>query len=195
MSNYHTCPECGAPVHVGYSRYCSKHMLRLARYGSVTGRRLTGDELEAHRKIIGRGLAARHDTPPVNAALETAADWLNYQPERGWNVQLTIQKHMQRLASGGVSPYEFLVEVCSVFAIEMLDEGRFYSVKEANYMVARQVLKLRSMNTWRPTGKVLNHLGGELRDSLAFFAYQLTREAMKADTVKVRRRKVMLSGW
>lgn len=195
VKKYHRCAECGAPILVSYSRYCASHMLRQVRYGSPTGRRLEPGELKPYRDIVARTLSARSDSKAVLAALDIAKEILNYKPTHQWNVQLSIQRQMQRLIDGGVTPHEFLMTVCSVFVMEQLEGNRFASMNEVNYQVARQALKLRSMHRFRPNATLLSWFGDLLRNGLAGFSYALAREAVKVDTKKEQRRNDMLSGW
>lgn len=191
----HPCPECGTLVKVSYGRYCPKHMRVVAGYGHPTARPVNHAEMEHYRGIVSRGLAARITSKPVKAALEMAGALLDYVPPRGYTRERVMQQQMQRLKDNGVTPYDFLLETCAVFAMEYLDERRFPVSRSVDYTAARQVLKLSNQGRFRPNATILSHLGGELRDYLAVFAYGLVKEAIKVDTKQNDLREAMLQGW
>lgn len=189
------CPECGQLVKVSYTRYCPKHMRLTAGYGHPRARAVNRAEMENYRGIVGRGIAARITSEPVQAALQLAAVLMEYEPSRGYSVQFKIREQMQRLKEAGVTAREFLIETCAVFAMELLDGHRFPNTRSVDYTAARQVLKLSPQGRFRPNSTILSHLGGMLRDELAAFAYAITREAAKFDTKRIELRERMLGGW
>src|SRR5688572_3913805 len=167
-------PGCGRPGHRGWSRWCSAHMSKAARYGAPRARPVRAAELAYHRPMIARALGRYWDSKAVQAALREANDLLDYVPSHGFTVQARIRSQMGRLRAAGVEPGELLQRVSEVVALEYLDD-RFRSLREANFALAREILKLRSMRTFRPDSTLLNWLGGLIRERLAAFCLALLR--------------------
>lgn len=187
---------CTKPVtQVPWSALCNRHAHINHRHGNPLAKALTLREMRRHQERVARTIAAYLNSSAVKAALIVAADLLNYRPRHDFGWENETQKHMQRLASQGVTPRELLVRVCSVWALQAFD-ARFNDGKELDYALARAVLRLRSAGQrFRPGGKLLKYLGREIREQLGKFCVGLCKRVEQDDQRRAAAQQAFSNGW
>ena len=195
VNNYERCPASGCTARPkGYSRYCPTHRQRLQQYGHVTARALRPADLRRHAERIRRALADLSEAPAVIAAHAEAERLLNYHAPYGASRPLReIEGRMRHLRAESTVPREVLQAVCEVLFLE--HEEHFRDLGSVHCALARQVIKLRTLGSWRPNTLMVRVLGGMLHETLAVFAGGLHRK-IDADAEEARKRKeAMAVGW
>jgi hypothetical protein len=188
-------PGCSKPVHGSpWSSLCDRHATLQYRNGSPQARSLRNSALQQHRERIARALSKYQNSSAVKHAVMLADDLLSFRPRHGFGVEERLQAQMLRLRGEGVTARELLQRVTEVWALQAFDQ-RFDSERELDHAMARAVLKLRPMRTWRPAGPLLRHLGREIREELGRFCAGLCMRLDADDEVRVQARKAFETGW
>lgn len=174
-------PNCAAKgcakLRERFSRYCPYHKRKLAFHGHPQMSRVSERLYKRHRERITRGLLRYAHSRPMIAAVQLADELLNFRPECGFTYERQIAERMRLARESGVCPMDILRAVAEFQAV--LDESpqRFPDGRAERYALARRVLLLGpSWGRWRPRAKVLNNLGGMLKDALTGWAWAFLRK-------------------
>lgn len=186
-----TRPTNGAP----WGALCATHAARQYRHGSPHARALPDRFIREHREPIAKALARYRNSDAVRSAELVAADLLNFRVRSALSApQRATEEQMARLRNGGVTPRDLLQRVCEIWALQARD-SRFDDSRELHHALARAVLRLRPMRTWRPGGPLLRFLGNEILEELGTFAAGLCARIEHDAEVKRQAKKSWETGW
>jgi hypothetical protein len=188
---------CAKPARMGYSRYCHQHAETLRLYAHPTARALTAKEATLHRKFIQEVFARRRSSAVMRAGMEIARELLDYTPrlplsryDRG------VAELMASLRERETTPWEILLVTCEVLALEYREPAQIVDTKVATYALARRVTLIRTWRKgWRPTGRLLKHLGELLRESLGAFALRMIEDGERWQAMLDERRERLGGEW
>lgn len=177
-----------------WSRYCPKCTQRLQRYGHTAALSLRRVDLARHSERIAHALANLERAPAVIAAHTEAERLLNYRAPHGApKGARELDSQMRRLRFAGTVPREVVQRACEVFFLDQ--DGTFYDLRSCQFALARQVLLIRKLGTYRAGSRLLAFMGELLHDRFAVFAVKL-RKHTDDETEEARmRRDAMLHGW
>jgi hypothetical protein len=166
-------------------------------YGHPTARALTAKEATLHRKFIQEVFARRRDSAVMRVGLEIATELLSYTPRLPLNrYDRQMAELMTHLKAHGTTPWELLRVVCEVLALEYREPAQITVAKVATYALARRVTLIRTWRRgWRPTGRLLKHLGESLREYLGAFALRIIEDGEKWQAMLDERRKRLGGEW
>lgn len=115
--------------------------------------------LAPFRAWIEDGFAAYAHTVQMEAALQFFAELLAFRRRHEWSDHVQMERQMQRLSAAGVTYVEAFKRVCEFAAYLDATPHAFPNRKAERFALARAVLKLASMGTYRPTSRLLGFLG------------------------------------
>jgi hypothetical protein len=166
-------------------------------YASPTGRALTAKEATLHRRFIQEVFARRRSSAVMRVGMEIAQELLNYVPRLPLNrYDRGVAELMASLRERGTTPWELLLVTCEVVALEFREPAHITDSKVATYALARRVTLIRTWRKgWRPTGRLLKHLGGLLREYLGAFALRIIEDGEKWQAVLDERRRRLGGDW
>jgi hypothetical protein len=190
-------PGCPKAARVGFSHYCQNHAEQLNLYGHPTARALTVREATLHRKFIHEVFARRRDSAVMRVGLEIATELLSYTPRLPLNrYDRQMAELMASLKERGTTPWELLRVVCEVLALEYREPSQITDTRVATYALARRVTLIRTWRRgWRPTGRMLKHLGASLREYLGAFAIRVIQDGERWQSLLDGRRERLGQDW